>query len=129
MSEEIIADFLQMKQFAVFGASEEHGQDGYRLVQSLANSGYQTYPVNPRIAKIGKMRCYGNLDELPAVPQVIAIALPPEAALEVLKSGVMHGVRRFWIQPGSESDAVLTFLSEHGLHAVVGECLCQRLGK
>ena len=63
------------------------------------------------------------------MPQVIVIALSPESTLEVLKSAVMHGVRRFWIQPGSESDDVLTYISEHGLPAVVSECLCQRLSK
>ncbi len=129
MNETTIAEFLKMKQFAVFGASGQRDLDGYKIIKKLSKTGYKTYPVNPRIASIGSMRCYGTLDELPVVPQVIVIALPPEATLEVLKSGVLHGVRRYWIQPGSESDDVQTYISEHGLPAVVSECICQWLTK
>ena len=121
MYEKTIAEFLAMKQFAIFGASEQREFDGYKIIKKLAKKGYKPYPVNPRMASIGKMRCFGNLGELPIVPQVIVIALPPEAALEVLKAGVSHGVRRFWIQPGSESDDVQTYISEHGLSAVLSE--------
>ena len=128
MCEATVAEFLEQKQFAVFGASEEPDCSGHRLVQLLAQAGYDTYPVNPRMARIDSMPCYGNLDELDLVPQVIAVALPPEATLEVLRCGLAHGVRRFWIQPGSESDAVRAFVAENGLSAVFHECLCERLG-
>lgn len=129
MIEKNITDFLKMKNFAVFGASNNQEHPGYKLVQRMAKRGFKVYPINPRIAKIGSMRCYGNLDELPSVPQVIVTALPPEPTLEVLKTGMAHGVRRYWIQPGSESDSVLNFLSENGLTAVYSECLYNELGR
>ena len=129
MNDARIAEFLDQNQFAVFGATEEHGLIGYKIVKRLEEEGYETYPINPRIALIDSMRCFGNLDELDIVPQVIAIALPPESTLEILRCGFAHGVRRFWIQPGSESDSVCSFVDEHGLSAVFHECLYQRLGK
>ncbi|MBN1865744.1 CoA-binding protein [Candidatus Sumerlaeota bacterium] len=126
--EETIDEFLKLKSFAVFGASDSHDCSGYRIVQQLAKKGYTVYPINPRIAKIGSMKCYGTLDELPVVPQIVVINLPPGPALEVMKSGLVHGVRRFWLQPGSESDSVLTFPSENGLQTVHSRCLYKCLG-
>ena len=127
--EKNVEEFLKMKHWAVFGASDKVEHPGYKVVRRLAKKGYRVYPVNPRIAKIGSMRCYGNLDELPGPPQLIVIAVRPEAALEVLKAGVAHGVRRFWIQPGSESDEVLTYVSENGLAAVHSECILDELAR
>ena len=127
--EKNIIEFLKLKHFAVFGASDKAESPGHKIVQRLSKKGYKVYPVNPRIAKVDSMRCYGTLDEIPAVPQVIVVSVPPEPALEVLKAGVSHGVRRFWIQPGSESDDVLTYVGENGLLVVHSEDICQELGK
>lgn len=127
--EKNINEFLKLKHFAIFGASDKHESMSYKLVRRLAKKGYRVYPVNPRIAKIDTMRCFGTLDEIPTLPQVIVVMTPPEPSLEVLKSGVGHGVRRFWIQPGSESDDVLTYASENGLVVVHSECLFHELGK
>ncbi|NQU43652.1 CoA-binding protein [bacterium] len=127
--EDNITEFLSLRDFAVFGASDQRDQAGYRLVRSLGQSGYHVYPINPRIASIGAMRCYGTLDELPVVPQVLVIALPPESAYEVVKSGMAHGVRRFWIQPESRSADLLTLIDENGLAAVHSECLLSELSK
>lgn len=129
MNDTRIAEFLDQKQFAVFGATEEPDMIGYKIVKRLEEEGYEVYPINPRIAAIDSKRCFGNLDEMDVVPQVVAIALAPEATLEILKCGFAHGVRRFWIQPGSESDSARWFVDEHGLSAVFHECLYERLGK
>jgi len=127
--EKNVQEFLKLKHFAVFGASDKHEAMGYKLVHRLARRGYKVYPINPRIAKIDGMRCFGTLDEIPTLPQVIVVSVAPEPALEVLKSGVSHGVRRFWIQPESESDDVLTYVGENGLIVVHSQCLFQELGK
>ena len=127
MDESVIADFLQTRQFAVFGASDKPNSEGLKIVQRLVKAGFQTFPVNPRIAKIGSMRCYGNLDEVPVTPMVVLVKLQPDYTLEVLRSSVAHGVRRFWIEPGSDSDDVLTYISEHGLSAVTGVSIVERL--
>jgi len=122
-------EFLKMKHFAVFGVSDRRSHPGFKMVRRMVKRGYRVYPINPRIAKLQSMRCYGTLDELPVVPEVVVCALPPAATLEVIRSGVAHGVRRFWIQPGSESESVLSYLDENGLTAVHSECIYRELGK
>lgn len=129
MSDANIENFLQMKAVAVFGASSDKDSEGFKLVKKLARAKFSVYPINPRIAKVGTMRCFGTLDDLAGTPQMLVISLIPEATLEVLKVGSSHGVRHFWIQPGAESDEVLTYISEHGLHAMTYENLLDHLGK
>ncbi len=127
--EAIISEFLGLEHFAIFGACEDRGKIGYKILKRLARAGYQVYPINPRVAAIGPMRCYGNLDDTPEIPQVIVVALPPEYVMPVLQSAADHGVRRVWIQPGSESNDALTYASENGFSTVVDKCLYERLGK
>ena len=129
MSQDHVQEFLALKHFAVFGASDREHDMGHQVLKRIASSGRKAYPVNPRIARIGPMLCYGTLDEIPVLPQVVVVALPPGPALEVLKSAFLHGVKRFWMQPGSESGAALTFISDNGLTAVCEHCLCEELEK
>lgn len=114
---ESMQDFLEQTHIAVFGASDKKTHAGYKIVHRLKKRGYKVYPVNPRIARVGTMRCYGTLDEIPGQPQGILVNLGPEAALEIVRSGLAHGVRRYWIEPDSVSDELLTLLSENGLES------------
>ena len=130
MTDETAAiEFLALEHFAVFGACEERGNLGYKIVKRLDRAGYQVYPINPRIAKIGVRRCYGNLDDTPETPQVVVLSIPPEYVVPILKSASDHGIRRFWIQPGSESTDALAYISANGFSVVAEQCLYERLGK
>jgi predicted CoA-binding protein len=130
MTGQNIAEFLKQERFAVFGVCNRTDHPGYKILKRLKRRGYKTYPVNPRFARVGSMRCYGTLDELPTVPQVVVVTdVPPESVLEIMRSSVTHGVRRFWIEPASESDEVLTYVSENGLAAVHSASLCEELSK
>ena len=116
--EEVTQEFLEHTHIAVFGVSDKKNHIGYKILQKLSKAGYKVFPINPRIAKIGTQRCYGTLDEIPATPQGIVVTLAPEAAIEVVKVSLAHGIRRFWIEPMSVSDELLVFLGDRGINAV-----------
>ncbi len=116
--EEVTEEFLENSQIAVFGASDKKTHIGYKIVQKLNKAGYKVFPINPRIVKIGTQRCYGTLDELPSSPQGVVVTLAPEAALEVVRVSLAHGIRRFWIEPMSVSDELMVFLGDRGISAV-----------
>jgi predicted CoA-binding protein len=127
--QENLSHFLDLSHLAVFGADPDAASDGYRLVGRLEKAGYQVYPINPRCAECHGLTCYGSLDEIPHPPQGVVIALHPEATLEVLRASFQHGVRRFWLQPGSESEEVDRFGAETGAAVVSGCCLLEALDR
>jgi predicted CoA-binding protein len=81
----------------------------------LRNAEYTVYPVNPNEYEILGDKCYVNLKSLPEIPQVVDLVFPPETTNEVVKVCEKLGIRRVWIQQGSESRMALDFCKENDI--------------
>ncbi|MFP4379169.1 MAG: CoA-binding protein [Candidatus Sumerlaeia bacterium] len=125
--EKTIAETLEMKHFAIFGASNRKNSNGYKIFKKLHENGYKVYPISPRLVDIDGVRCFGTIEEIPFVPQVVCIATPAEICYDIVKGAYDHGVRRFWIEPESCSEESLAFIARHELPAVCTENLCDVL--
>ena len=127
----MIEEFLEKRNvFAVVGASRNPMKYGHQVYMDLRNSGYTVYPVNPNADEILGDKCYANLESLPEIPQVVDLVVPPEATNEVVKVCEKLGIRRVWMQPGSESKMALDFCKENDIEVVYGVCvMVERRGK
>jgi len=80
------------------------------------------FPVNPKWGYIDEDRCYTSLEELSVMPDAVITVIPPEATLKVAKECLKLGIRRIWMQPGSESEEAIRFCAENGIETVHKEC-------
>ena len=71
---------------AVVGASPDVRKIGNAVLDNLIKSGFsgQIFPVNPSYNEIMGLKCYPSLDHLQKGSDLVVIALPAKAALEVL---------------------------------------------
>jgi predicted CoA-binding protein len=131
MDEQMIEEFLEKRNiFAVVGASRNPMKYGHQVYMDLRNAGYTVYPVNPNADEILGDKCYANLESLPEIPQVVDLVIPPEATNEAVKVCKKLGIRRVWMQPGSESRLALDFCKENDIEVVYGVCvMVERRGK
>ena len=51
------------------------------------------------------------------------LVVPPDRALGVVREAAAAGIRRVWLQQGSQSPEVILMCDELGLEAVAGECI------
>lgn len=124
MNQELIKAFLNKRNiFAVVGASRDPKKYGYQVYRDLKNAGYEVYAVNPNAEEILGDKCYPNLENLPAKPDVVDIVVPPKVAEEVVKTCKKLGITRVWMQPGSESEKAIKFCEENGIKVVYGVCV------
>jgi predicted CoA-binding protein len=124
MDEQMIEEFLEKRNvFAVVGASRNPMKYGHQVYKDLRNAGYTVYPVNPNADEILGDKCYANLESLPEIPQVVDLVIPPEATNEAVKVCKKLGIRRVWMQPGSESRIALDFCKENDIEVVCGVCV------
>jgi predicted CoA-binding protein len=124
MDEQMIEEFLEKRNiFAVVGASRNPMKYGHQIYKDLRNAGYTVYPVNPNADEILDDKCYASLESLPETPQVVDLVIPPEATNEAVKVCKKLGIRRVWMQPGSESRAALDFCKENDIEVVYGVCV------
>jgi predicted CoA-binding protein len=109
---------------ALVGASNDPAKFGNRIFRDLVAKGYAVWPVNPREPEIEGVAAHADLESLPGTPDIVNFVVPPKVALVVAKQALALGIRRFWFQPGSESDELKVWLAEQeGVSALTDACI------
>lgn len=122
--EELIRNYLQQENvFAVVGASRDHDKYGHRVYQDLKEAGYQVFPVNPQADRILGDKCYSRLEDLPVKPDVVDIVVPPAITEKIVRQCQQLDIGRVWMQPGSESEAAITYCQQQGIKVLHDVCV------
>jgi predicted CoA-binding protein len=124
-----IAFFRNSKFFAIAGASKNRNKIGNRVVfwykkNMTDNSIHENkllFPVNPKEKEIEGIPCISSLNSLPH-PKLTSISIitPPSITIKLLEEGERLGIKHFWLQPGSEDEACLSFARDHELDVIAG---------
>ncbi len=115
--------FKDVKTVAVVGASGNKEKWGYKVFKELLEHGFEVYPVNPNREEIDGHRCYPSVKDLPKKPDLIVTVVKPEVTEKIAKDVVESGVKKVWMQPGSESKKAIEELQKHGVKVVYGMCI------
>lgn len=83
------------RSIAIFGASDDVTKIGGRPLQFLQKYGYAgaIYPINRKGGTVQSLRAYAGVGELPEVPELAVVAVPPDGVLEVVQACAARGVR------------------------------------
>jgi predicted CoA-binding protein len=121
--QELIKEFMGQKKFAVVGATDNPEKYGNQVVKNLKSRGYEVYPVNPRLKELEGLKCYPGLADIPVKVDVVDFVVPPRATEEILRHCKELGLKRIWLQPGSESETAIAFCHENKLKVVHSVCV------
>ena len=121
INQDIINEFLDKRNvFAVIGVSRNKEKYGNKVYFDLKHAGYTVFPVNPNFSSISGERCYPRLTNLPILPDVVDIVVPPKITEETVKECKDLGIEKVWMQPGSESKKAIEFCEENEIEVVHG---------
>ncbi len=118
-----VKDMLQLRRWAVTGASANPDKFGYRIFTLLKRYGYEVYPVNPRESVIDGDPCYASLAALPVVPDAVDFVVPPAVALQGLEECAALGIKHVWLQPGVNKPEVVAKAKELNLNVIHEYCV------
>lgn len=78
-----------------FGASKDPQKWGFIILANLIDGGFQgrIYPVNPRENDILGLKVYRLINDIPEVPDLAVIVVPPSSIIPIVKDCVREGVR------------------------------------
>jgi uncharacterized protein len=124
--EELILDFVNRRLWAIVGASQNWNKYGNRVFRSLRKAGYKVYPVNPHTDKVEGDVAYATLADLPQLPEVVNLVVPPAVTEKVVREAHDLGIARIWMQPGAESDEAIEFCEANGMQLVYDDCAMLR---
>jgi acetate---CoA ligase (ADP-forming) len=87
--------FFQPRSVAIVGVSRNPANIGTRILSALVNAGYRgpIYPINPNATSIMSLPTYPSLRNLPKAPELVVIAVPRDAVLDVVDDCASCGIR------------------------------------
>lgn len=119
---------LEMKKWAVVGASDDPARYGHRIWRVLRDRGYTAWPVHPRLREIDGEEVYSSVADLPETPDVVDMVVNPSIGIKVMEDIRRAGIRHVWLQPGTRSDEIRDFAREHGIE-LIEDCVLVRLDR
>jgi len=124
-----IHSMLNLKVWAVLGATDNKEKFGYKIFKILKDAGYKVYPVNPGVDSILGDKCYPTLSALPVKPDAVNFVVPPKVGEPVIAECVALGIKNVWLQPGANGDNVVNAAKQAELNVIHKSCILVELRK
>jgi len=122
-SKKLVDDFIAQKKIAVVGVSRKKTKFGNAIYKELKQKGYDVFPVNPHITTFEGDTCYPDLLSLPEKVDAMIINVSPAQTEKVVREAKEAGIKRVWLQQGSQSEAAVKYCEENGIDCVSNECV------
>lgn len=118
--QDAIKEFMEQKRFAIVGATDNPEKYGNIIFKNLKDRGYEVYPVNPKLEELEGTPVYHTLSDIPVKVDVVDFVVPPAVTEEILKECSRLGLKRIWLQPGSESEDAIKYCEDNDMAVLHG---------
>jgi predicted CoA-binding protein len=92
---------------AVIGASTRRDKFGNRAVRAFRQQGYTVIPINPHARDVEGLTAYASVLDVPGSIDMASFYVPPAVGEQVIGEVAQKGIGEVWLNPGSESDALI----------------------
>jgi len=113
---------------AVVGASSDRGKFGNKAVRAFQAQGHRVIPINPNELQVEGLRTYASVLDVPEAIDMATVYVQPDIALRLLDEFEKKGIPEIWINPGAESDELLTEARRRKLN-VIAACSIVGIGE
>ena len=107
-----------MPSVAVIGASNAHHKYGNKAVRAYLRQGWTVYPVNPNEKTVEGLTVYPTLADVPGAVDRVTMYVPASVGIELLDAIKAKGAKELFLNPGSESDALVARAEALGLDPI-----------
>ncbi|MBI9034563.1 MAG: CoA-binding protein [Bacteroidales bacterium] len=118
-----IEHFLRAGKIAIVGVSRNSKKFSNMVLRDLLLKGYAMHPVNQYVDQLEGVKCYQNLNELPADVNHLLIITPKSATTEIMKAVVGSKIKQVWIQQMSDTPEALEIARDNDIELIHGKCI------
>ena len=108
---------------AVAGVSRNRNKFGSALFRELSEKGLNVVALNRHMDSFEGQPCYKGIEDLPAEVGSLITVVKPDETRKLLEAAEKKGIRKIWMQQGSESAEAVAFCEEKGLEYVQKACV------
>lgn len=113
---------MELKNWAVVGATTKKNRFGYKIVKKLNENDYNVFPVNPKFKEVDGLKCYDNLSSIDSQIDVVDMVINPKHGIKVMKEINELGIKYVWLQPGTRSQEIRDFAAENEIE-LIEDCI------
>lgn len=115
-------EMLTYKNWAVVGDVLNSSKYAYKIKNRLIDTGYKVFLVNPREKS---EEVFLDLKEIKEEVDVIDLCINPHVGMKIMEEAYILGINKVLIQPGAESEEILSFCNEKGIDYVTSCALVE----
>ncbi len=109
--------------YAVVGASSNTEKYGYKVLRDLLEKGYKAIPINPKGGYILDQKVFKSLSDVETKPDMAIFIVQPEITEKILEEVKNLGIKKVWMQPGSESEKAIKYCEDNKIDAIHNACV------
>lgn len=111
---------------AIIGASANKEKYGYKVSKDLIDKGYKVFLVNLHGGEILERTAYKDICDIDANIDAVVFVTQPSVTEKVLPDVYDCGIRKVWMQPGSDSVDAIDFCNDKGMECIHGACIMMK---
>ena len=116
------------KTVAVVGASSDRNKFGNKALRAFKAEGYTVIPINPNERAVEGIATYPSVLNVPGTIDMATVYVQPDVAMRLLPEFEQKGIAEIWVNPGAESDELLTDARRRKLN-VIAACSIIGIGR
>lgn len=116
------------KTVAVVGASSDRNKFGNKALRAFKAEGYTVIPINPTEREVEGIAAYPSVLNVPGTIDMATVYVQPDIAIRLLPEFEQKGIAEIWINPGAESDELLSEARRRKLN-VIAACSIIAIGR
>ncbi|MBW6473024.1 MAG: CoA-binding protein [Anaerolineaceae bacterium] len=118
-----IQDFVASKRIAIVGVSQSDTKFGNSVYRDLKGKGYDVVPVHPTMEKFDQDPCFKNIQSINPKVDGVLINVKKDKVKAILDDAHQAGIRKIWLQQGSETPETVQYGKSLGMSIVSGGCI------
>ncbi len=118
-----------MPSIVIVGASPKRERYSNKAIRAYLSKGWKVFAVNPKYAgrEIEGVKCHSSVRELPETPEYAGLYVRPEIGEKIIRELAERGVKKVYVNPGTESPRILELGKELGLELILA-CAIRSIG-
>ena len=118
----VAGEFLNYKNWVVVGDVVNETKYAHRILKALKGSDFNTVGVKPGTDVEG---VYGSLEQVPYKIEVLDLCINPFKGIKIVEEALKLGIDKILIQPGAESEEIISFCENNAITAIEGCALVE----
>jgi len=124
-----INEFYSSKTIALVGISTVKSKFGNYIYKQLVKKGYSVLPVHASLSSFQGNEVFRSVADLPEQTEAILISTRPASTKILVQEAIAKGIKKIWLQPGSDNEYTLAELNTNEVQIITGQCAIMFLEK